>query len=220
MEKQLSTQYWKALKLHNKILVSAQLAQQDLWEMCTSLKEMRDGKLYKEFDYSNFEEYCEKELGFSARNARNYISIVENIDPENRKTFSTFSISKLSLLATISQPEQEEIAEKVDLESVSVRELKAEISRLKAAGEDTERKLDEANKENLRIAKQRDELDNRLDDARAEIKELESRPIETTAAEPLNDERRLQETIKSLEQESIRHMDELEERYREDERRT
>ena len=40
-------------------------------------------------------------------------------------------VSKLYLLSTISEPEQAEIAEKLDLESTTVKQLKAEIDRLK-----------------------------------------------------------------------------------------
>ena len=47
------------------------------------------------------------------------------------KTFGQISKSKLMLLATISEPEQAEIAEKLDLENTTVKQLKAEIDRLK-----------------------------------------------------------------------------------------
>lgn len=40
-------------------------------------------------------------------------------------------MTKLALLATISEPEQAEIAEKLDLENTTVKQLKAEIDRLK-----------------------------------------------------------------------------------------
>ena len=103
----LSEQHKRAVELHQKI-ISANLAQQNLWDMCTSLKLMRDNKLYKELGYPNFENYCENEVGFSARNARNYISIVEKVSEENRKTFSHFDKSKLMLLAKIDEEEQKE----------------------------------------------------------------------------------------------------------------
>ena len=78
----------KAMKLHQRIMASGTLAAQNLWEMCTGLKEMRDKKLYKELGYSKFETYCTEMCGFSDRNARNYISIIENISEENRKSIS------------------------------------------------------------------------------------------------------------------------------------
>ena len=76
----------KAVKLHHKIIVSANLAQQNLFEMCQSLKEMRDSKLYKELGYSNFEDYCETEVGMKRSNAYNYISPVFSFCPGAKKS--------------------------------------------------------------------------------------------------------------------------------------
>lgn len=140
----ISEQHRQAVELHQKIMISANLAQQNLFEMCTGLKAMRDNKLYKELGYSNFEDYCENEIGFSARNARNYISIVERVSIENGKSISHLGMTKLSLLATISEPERAEIAEKVDLESATVKQLKAEIEKLKSEKASKQIELSEA----------------------------------------------------------------------------
>ena len=88
--------------------------------MCVLLKQMRDDKLYKELGYQNFEVYCENEVGFSRRNARNYIAVIEHFDG---KSISRFGVTKLSLLASLSESQQEEIQQKVDLESVNVKNL-------------------------------------------------------------------------------------------------
>lgn len=79
----VSEQHKQAIELHQKIIVSANLAQQNIWDMCNGLKTMRDNKLYKELGYQNFEDYCENEVGMKRSNAYNYISIVEKINPEN-----------------------------------------------------------------------------------------------------------------------------------------
>ena len=99
---EISKSYSKALELHNKILVSAQLAQNSLWDMCAGLKEMRDGKLYKELGYQNFEDYCGTEFNMSRRNAYRYISVIENCPKENVTSGSHFGIKKLYLLSTLS----------------------------------------------------------------------------------------------------------------------
>lgn len=104
----VSEQHKQAIELHQKIIVSANLAQQNIWDMCNGLKTMRDNKLYKELGYPNFEDYCENEVGMKRSNAYNYISIVEKINPENVQMFGQISKSKLMLLATISEPEQAE----------------------------------------------------------------------------------------------------------------
>ena len=227
----VSEQHRQAVELHQKIMISANLAQQNLFEMCTGLKTMRDNKLYKELGYTNFEEYCENEVGMKRSNAYNYISIVEKINPENVQTFGQISRSKLMLLATISEPEQAEIFEKVNLESTTVKQLKAEIEKLKSEKASKQIELSEAKRnassaqvrlhetsvELERKCKKCEELSDRLDDANEQIKELENRPIEVAVQESSDNERRLQETIKALEQNNIKHYDELEKQYREDE---
>ena len=140
---EITAQKQQAIELHQKILVSANLAQQNIWDMCNGLKTMRDNKLYKELGYTNFEEYCENEVGMKRSNAYNYISIVEKINPENVQTFGQISKSKLMLLATISEPEQAEIAEKLDIENTTVKQLKAEIDSLKAEKQEvTDKSID------------------------------------------------------------------------------
>ena len=141
MTNELNRSYSKALELHNKILVSAQLAQQNLWDMCSGLKEMRDGKLYKELGYQNFEEYCEKEHGFSRSNAHKYISIVEKINLENVSPVKHFGLRKLYLLSTLSESEQEKITEENDVESMTVKQLEAEIKNLRRANDEKKSQL-------------------------------------------------------------------------------
>ena len=214
-----------AVKLHHKILVSANLAQQNLFEMCQSLKEMRDSKLYKGLGYTNFEDYCEKGVGMKRSNAYNYISIIEKISPENVQTFGQIGKSKLMLLATISQPEQAEIAEKVDLENTSVRDLKEEIAKLKKENEEEKvhyknlsnsyNRLEQVNKNHFMNFRAEQKKNLELE---AKVKELESRPVEVAVVDNSDSERRLQETIKSLERENIRRNEELEQQYREDEK--
>lgn len=227
----LSKQYIEANKLHQHIIASAELAQQNLFEMCTGLKTMRDNKLYKELGYSNFEDYCENEVGFSREQGRKYISIIENISLENANSSWHLGVTKLALLATISEQEQREISEKVNLESTTVKQLKAEIEKLKSEKASKQIELSEAKRnassaqvrlhetsvELERKCKKCEELSDRLDDANEQIKELENRPIEVAVQESSDNERRLQETIKALEQNNIKHYDELEKQYREDE---
>lgn len=227
----LSKQYIEANKLHQHIIASAELAQQNLFEMCTGLKTMRDNKLYKELGYSNFEDYCENEVGFSREQGRKYISIIENISLENANSSWHLGVTKLALLATISEQEQREISEKVNLESTTVKQLKAEIEKLKSEKASKQIELSEAKRnassaqvrlhetsvELERKCKKCEELSDRLDDANEQIKELENRPIEVAVQESSDNERRLQETLKAIERESIKHYDELEKQYREDE---
>ena len=233
----LSTQRKKAVELHQKILISANLAQQNLWDMCTSLKEMRDGKLYKELGYSNFEDYCETEVGFNRTQAHKYISIIENVN-ENVYSGKHFGVTKLYLLSTISHEEQQEIAEKVNIEETTVKELKAEIDKLKNEKQQLSDKSADYCKQIMTAKQAQHQAEEQIDNLQQiisnnrtkfdslkiknkqladEVEELKNRPIEIQPVDTTNSERRLQETIKSLERENIKRNEELERQYREDE---
>lgn len=135
---ELSAEYKTAVKLNQKIIFAAQMAQKNLYDMCMMLKEMRDNKLYKELGYQNFEDYCENEVGFGRMQAHKYIAIIENV--KNVNSSLHFGVTKLALLSSLSESQQEEIQEKVKVEDVSVRELKEEIKKLKEDKEAAEKK--------------------------------------------------------------------------------
>ena len=62
---ELSAEYTKAVDLDRRTKVSAQLAQQSIYDMCMGFKEMRDSKLYKELGFAEFGDYCKTELGIT-----------------------------------------------------------------------------------------------------------------------------------------------------------
>lgn len=172
---ELTAEYAKAADLDRKIKVSAQLAQQSLYDMCMGLKEMRDNKLYKELGYSEFNDYCTAELGATDRTAYKYISIVENLS-ENLVKSTSIGTEKLYLLAKLDEPQREEIQQNTDLESTSVRELKARIAELKAI----------ADKSQGTISQLESELESKKNSITAleeQVEELESRPVEVAVAE-------------------------------------
>ena len=173
----ITDQYKKAAELNQRIIFTAQMAQKNLYDMCVLLKEMRDDKLYKELGYQNFEDYCEQEIGFSRRNARNYIAAIEHFDG---KSISRFGVTKLSLLAALSESEQEKIQATVNVEDTSVRELKAEIAKLKDSRNAAESDLLELKSKNRKLAHELEEvkhnggehLKEQLDRAQQEIQDL------------------------------------------------
>ena len=168
---ELSAEYIKAAELDRRIKTSAQLAQQSLYDMCMDFKEMRDSRLYKELGYSEFNDYCKSETGFSDRQVYNYISIVEKLPKELVNSSSLIGVKKLTLLTKLSEDERSELTENTDLENTSVRELEDKADMLSG-------RLDDMNGICDRISKQRDKAELRIRQLEAEIKELESRPIE------------------------------------------
>ncbi len=178
---ELSTEYIKAAELDRRIKTSAQLAQQSLYDMCMGFKEMRDSRLYKELGYSEFNDYCKSETGFSDRQVYNYISIVEKLPKELVNSSSLIGVKKLTLLTKLSEDERSELTENTDLENTSVRELEEKVKQLKIKADKADmlsHRLEDMNNICDTISKQRDKADRRIRQLEAEIKELESRPIE------------------------------------------
>lgn len=171
----------KAMKLHQRIMASGTLAAQNLWEMAKALKEMRDGKLYKSLGYQNFESYCENMVGMKRRNAYRYISIVENMKAENVSSMTHFGMTKLSLLAALSEEKQTEIAETVDLESVTVRQLKEEINKLKGEKMIIENERERLNAKLEAEAANAEEARTDLEKAKKELED-KSHKVETLTA--------------------------------------
>lgn len=178
---ELSAEYIRAAELDRRIKTSAQLAQQSLYDMCMGFKEMRDSRLYKELGYSEFNDYCKSETGFSDRQVYNYISIVEKLPKELVNSSSLIGVKKLTLLTKLSEDERSELTENTDLENTSVRELEEKVKQLKIKADKADMlsgRLDDMNGICDRISKQRDKAELRIRQLEAEIKELENRPIE------------------------------------------
>lgn len=193
MNEIVTSSYEKALSLDKKIKANAQIAQESLYEVCKGLKEMRDGKLYKELGYQNFESYSEVEVGIKRSQAFKYIKAVEtyeNVSPG--KHFEEIGVVKLYLLSTLSEPEREEIIEKVDIEDISKRDLEKEIKSLKELNEGLTKKVTEEKKKaemessKARATEQRmsvlktdkESLVIQTEQLKEKIKELENRPVE------------------------------------------
>ena len=175
---ELSAEYIKAAELDRRIKTSAQLAQQSLYDMCMGFKEMRDSRLYKELGYSDFGDYCEKETGFSRMNVYNYIRVVEKLPQDFVNSSLQIGVKKLTLLAKLSDEERTELAENINLESTTVKELKAKIDILQNERDRAMESNAEASHQVFIADKKVLEMKNKVTQLEAEIKELESRPIE------------------------------------------
>lgn len=175
---ELSAEYIKAVELDRRIKTSAQLAQQSLYDMCMGFKEMRDSRLYKELGYSDFGEYCEQETGFSRMNVYNYIRVAEKLPQDFVNSSLQIGVKKLTLLAKLSDEERTELTENTDLENTTVKELKAKIDILQNERDRAMESNAEASHQVFMADKKVLEMKNKVTQLEAEIKELESRPIE------------------------------------------
>jgi hypothetical protein len=126
----VSEDYTKAITLTRSIIANAQAAQQSLYEVCKGLKEMRDGKLYKELGYQNFEDYTENEVGIKRRQAYTYIQIASGLSSDFVQSTAQIGTEKLALLAKLDEPTRETVLESADIENDTVKELKEQITAL------------------------------------------------------------------------------------------
>ena len=169
-----SDPWTRAKALHQRIVNDAQAAAESIWDMSQAIKEMRDGKHYKALLYDNFEGYCEEALGMSRAHAYRYIQIAEGMSAENVASMRQIGTTKLALLASVTEEQREIITTAVDVESATVKELKAEIDRLKGKVSKAEQeKLAAENMQSVERA-QRKETDAAFERAQARIASLEA----------------------------------------------
>lgn len=209
---ELSAEYTKAVDLDRRIKVSAQLAQQSLYDMCMGFKEMRDSKLYKELGYSDFGDYCETEMGMKRSSVYNYITVAEKLPQDFVHSSGQIGVKKLYWLTRLTDEERTELTETTDLESISVRELKEKIKELEKDKVSAKERQDKLLKKNIQLVeeidsckKDRDEANASIQDLENQLKELESRPRDT-----YEDTTKIDELTAQLEQERIRYRAELE----------
>lgn len=134
----VSADYTRAVVLTRSIIANAQAAQQSLYEVCKGLKEMRDGKLYKELGYQNFADFCENETGIKISQAKKYVAIADRMTDETASQLAKISTEKLYMLAMLDEPTREAITEAVDVENATVKELREQIAALTAERDENE----------------------------------------------------------------------------------
>lgn len=207
----VTEQYTEAYNLNVKIHTSMQAIQQNLYDMCSALKKMRDGKLYKELGYQNFEDYCKEEAGISRQHAYRYITILEKLPADFVTPGRQIGEHKLFLLTSLTDEQREEITQTVDLENTTVRELREQITALQSAKDtaeadaaqarDAAREAEEAKERNrltlLDLMKKKTE---RVKALEAQIKELESAPQEIAVVDHTEEIDALKAEIESLKQ--------------------
>lgn len=192
MNEIVTSSYERALSLDKKIKANAQIAQESLYEVCKGLKEMRDGKLYKELGYQNFEDYSENEVGITRMQSHKFIKIAESFSEENVNASLHLGVTKLYFLTKLDEQEREELTQKVDIENISTRDLEKEIKSLKELNEGLTKKVTEekkkaeaesskakATEQRLCILKvDKESLVIQAEQLKEKIKELENRPVE------------------------------------------
>lgn len=201
----MNSEYTRAVVLDKKIKASAQMAQEALFDMCTQLKEMKDGKLYKELGYLTFEDYAEAEVGLARRQAGKYVKVAETFRPEmigldgnkNAHPGAQNGITKLYLLTKLDEVSRTQLIESGQIDSMTKADLEEHIRQLKElvkASQTSETKAKEsqeqAEREVQRMAAtvnmlrtDKNNLIARNDELNIRVRELEERPVEVAVAE-------------------------------------
>ena len=201
----MDSEYTRAVVLDKRIKASAQMAQEALFEMCTQLKEMKDGNLYKELGYLSFEDYAEAEVGLARRQAYKYVKVAETFRPEmiglggNNSVHpgAQIGITKLYLLTKLDEVSRTQLIESGQIDSMTKADLEEHIRQLKElvkASQTSETKAKEsqeqAEREVQRMAAtvnmlrtDKNNLIARNDELNIRVRELEERPVEVAVAD-------------------------------------
>lgn len=175
----VSEDYTRAVTLTRNIIANAQAAQQSLYEVCKGLKEMRDGKLYKELGYSSFDNYCENEIGIGRFQAYKYAAIADMENVDSSQHFDKIGVTKLFLLAKLDEPTREAVTETIDVESITVKELKEQISALTAERDEAKTTIETKDKQ---FRQAMDSKNNELTEVKAGWKRRSDTLLEKIAA--------------------------------------
>ena len=182
----LSADYKTAVTLDQQIKVTAVNMVQNYIDLCGMLYEMSNRKLYKELGYQTFEDYSKTELGITKQQGHKYLKIGKEFSSEKVKStllFENLGTEKLYLLAKLDEPEREEIQQNVNVEDVSVKELKAEIEKLKDDNDKIRSAKISMESDLLSVKSNNRSLRHQLDDAEKKIADLESSPVEVAIQE-------------------------------------
>lgn len=145
--------------------------------------------------HGNFEQWCEENLNYSSRTARNFMRIASEYGGENglisnRKISSDLSISNALSLLKVPEEDREKFIEEHPVEDMKNKDLEDEIKRLKEEKESRERTVNVLNKS------LQDEAE-KLAKAYHEIEDLQ-RQLDETPAEAV-DPAELEKMKKKLE---------------------
>ena len=208
----VSEDYTRAVTLDKRIKANSRAMEDSLWEICKGLKEMRDGKLYKELGYQNMADYSENEVGIGRKQSERYIKIAETYSEENATSMSHLGTTKLFLLTKLDEPLREEFIQTNDVNNTSTRELEEkikEINDLKAENEKMQEytkqlaeKINSVESDKDAAINEKQALSGVLSTVKADknrlleqneqllakVKELEERPVDVTVATSDNSE--------------------------------
>ena len=195
----------EAVKLHQNIMLNAELAANSMVAMCRDLKIMRDRRLYEELGCAEFSEYTENLVGIKARQAYTYISTYEKLGDTVLQSNATLGITKLSLIAQMNAEDRAEMLESGQADDMTVAELKKLVEENKNQGEQISilnaeieelKKKESEGADGSELESEIEDLKKQLDEKHALVEKLENDLEERKKAE-VPDTKALEEKIES-----------------------
>lgn len=192
----LSVEFSRAVQADALVESGLELAYTGITKICEGVKLMHDDKLYKEFGFQNFEEYC-KSKGFTKQYGNQLVKIAKMMEEENGNSsfhFENLGAKKLYQLAMLKPEQRAEVIQTFDVESVTVKELKAICDQSKARIQELE---DKQKQSESTLQKKQSEIM----ELEKQVQELENRPVEVMqSTAELEEIERLKSEISSLKQ--------------------
>lgn len=195
----------EAVKLHQNIMLNAELAANSMVAMCRDLKIMRDRRLYEELGCAEFSEYTENLVGIKARQAYTYISTYEKLGDTVLQSNATLGITKLSLIAQMNAEDRAEMLESGQADDMTVAELKKLVEENKNQGEQISilnaeieelKKKESESADGSELESKIEDLKKQLNEKHALVEKLEN-DLEESKKAKLPDTKALEEKIES-----------------------
>jgi len=98
-----------------------------LWNIGNELKYIRDNKTYTEKSCKSFEEYVEKELDYSKRNAYRYIEISEGYNVTSMAQIGHLGMVKLLALSKLDEVNRKEFIQINEVDKMTTKEFQQAI---------------------------------------------------------------------------------------------
>lgn len=200
----LSAEEQDAFRLDAELKTHAKAAAMEMIETGRCLHEIKERNLFEYLGAKNLGEYAQKSVGFSERQAYNFIKIYDTYGENGLKKFGSLGMSKLVALAQLNDEDRQEMLDSGKAEELSTRELEKQIKELKHENDQLRLQFGEVTEETAKQDKQLEDQDKEIDELKKKLSEAQ-RPVVAAMTDKEKEEMR-----KSVEKElKSKHKSEL-----------
>lgn len=164
-----------------------------IWNIGNELRHIRDNKTYTQKGYSDFQEYCEKELNYSRPTAYRFIEIADKFPVSSMRQIESIGIVKLLEVAKLPEETRTAVLEHAPLNDMTVKEV-----------QELRKQLQEREKQIRAEAERRETLEDTIKQMSSQIQELKNRPAEVKTVEKVVEKPVIPDDYEQLKQEALR----------------